>query len=186
MNGPVKDSPVNDGPMNPLSIRHAVAADVDGLSAIESAGFPPAEAASPDRIRERVALYGGHFWLLFDVSGRILAFINGMATDRPDLTDDMYEDALMHDPYGAWQMIFGVTTAPELRHHGYASLLMRRVIDDARMAGRRGLVLTCKDRLVGFYERFGYADEGVSASTHGDVVWHQMRLTFPSTHREEA
>ena len=39
-------------------------------------------------------------------------------------------------------------------------------------------MLTCKERLIGFYARFGFVDEGVSASTHGDVVWHQMRLTF--------
>ncbi|NMM99784.1 acetyltransferase [Bifidobacterium sp. DSM 109958] len=161
-----------------LTIRHATAADVAAIAAVETAGFPPAEAATEDRIRERVAAYPECFWLLVDGEGRLLAFVDGMATDRPDLADDMYADASLHDPHGAWQMIFGVVTAPEHRHRGLASLLMRRVIADARGAGRRGLVLTCKDRLVGFYERFGYADEGVSGSTHGNVVWHQMRLTF--------
>ena len=39
-------------------------------------------------------------------------------------------------------------------------------------------MLTCKERLIGFYAQFGFVDEGVSVSTHGDVVWHQMRLTF--------
>lgn len=43
---------------------------------------------------------------------------------------------------------------------------------------RKGIVLTCKERLIGFYAQFGFVDEGVSVSTHGDVVWHQMRLTF--------
>lgn len=90
----------------------------------------------------------------------------------------MYADAAQHDPHGAWQMVFGVDTAPEYRHCGYASALMRRVIEDARQAGRAGLVLTCKDRLVGFYARLGYVDEGISESTHGNVVWHQMRLRF--------
>ena len=46
------------------------------------------------------------------------------------------------------------------------------------IAGRKGIVLTCKERLIGFYAQFGFVDEGVSVSTHGDVVWHQMRLTF--------
>ena len=77
-----------------------------------------------------------------------------------------------------WQMIFGVDTAPKYQHRGCASTLMRKVIEDTRAAGRKGLVLTCKDRLVGFYAQFGYEDEGISESTHGDVVWHQMRLTF--------
>ena len=56
--------------------------------------------------------------------------------------------------------------------------LLRRAIEDARAQSRRGLVLTCKDRLVHYYAKFGFVDEGISGSTHGDVVWHQMRLTF--------
>lgn len=110
--------------------------------------------------------------------GRLVAFVNGFVTDEADLTDEMYEDASMHDEHGAWQMIFGVDTAPEYRHHGYASMLLRAAIEDARAAGRAGLVLTCKDRLIGFYERLGFVNEGVSGSTHGDVTWYQMRLRF--------
>ena len=41
------------------------------------------------------------------------------------------------------------------------------------------LVLTCKEKLVPYYAKFGFSDEGVSdKSTHGNVVWHQMRLAF--------
>lgn len=170
----------NDLTPSGLTIRHAAASDVDAIAAIESACFPPAEAADRETIRRRLASYPECFWLLCDDNGRdanrIVAFINGFATDRPDLTDDMYDDPSGHNPQGVWQMIFGVDTAPEYRHRGYASLLMRHVIADARKAGRRGLVLTCKDRLVGFYARFGYVDEGISGSTHGGVIWHQMRL----------
>ncbi len=43
-----------------------------------------------------------------------MAFINSFATDRRDLTDDMYEDAAQHNPQGDWQMIFGVDTAPNI------------------------------------------------------------------------
>ena len=99
-------------------------------------------------------------------------------TDQPDLTDEMYDKPSLHDPKGEWQMIFSVVTAPEARHTGCASELLRRVTADAKAAGRKGVVLTCKERLIGFYAQFGFADEGVSESTHGDVVWHQMRLTF--------
>ena len=170
-------------------IRHATIEDVAEISAIERLCFPEAEAAGAETIRERIGSYPECFWLLCvpaPTDGNIMnddrydiaAFINGFVTDRCDLTDDMYEDASQHNPHGAWQMIFGVDTVPDFQHRGYASRLMRRVIDDTRTAGRRGLVLTCKNRLVGFYSRFGYVDEGVSSSTHGDAVWHQMRLTF--------
>ena len=107
-----------------------------------------------------------------------MGFVNGMATDLPDLCDEMYENAAMHDPRGAWQMIFGVDTIPAYRRRGCAERLLNRVIADTRAAGRKGLVLTCKDRLVHYYAKFGFVSEGVSGSTHGGVVWYQMRLTF--------
>lgn len=160
-----------------LSIRHAVLQDLDALAEIEAECFPVAEAADRSSLQARLESYPDCFWLLADDSA-IAAFINGFVTDRPDLTDDMYEDASQHNPHGAWQMIFGVDTAPRYQHRGFASVLMRRVIEDARVVSRKGLVLTCKECLVGFYARFGFVDEGISSSTHGDVVWHQMRLTF--------
>ena len=75
-------------------------------------------------------------------------------------------------------MIFGVCTARAYRRRGCAARLMERAIADAREQGRAGLVLTCKEGLIPYYARFGFCDEGLSDSTHGGAVWHQMRLTF--------
>ena len=160
-----------------MSIRHAAMADLDRLAEIEKAGYPAAEGASKESIRGRLSVYPDCFWLL-EREGKICAFVNGFVTDQADLTDEMYDDPEMHDPKGAWQMIFSVVTAPEARHTGAASELLRQVKTDAKAAGRKGIVLTCKDRLIGFYAQFGFVDEGISGSTHGDVVWHQMRLKF--------
>lgn len=45
-------------------------------------------------------------------------------------------------------------------------------------------MLTCKERLVPYYAKFVFVDEGVSEkSTHGNVVWHQMRLSFDGVGR---
>lgn len=104
--------------------------------------------------------------------------VNGMVTDRSDLSDEMYHSAQMHDPAGRWQMIFGVDTHPDYRRKGYAGRVLNHVIAAAREQGRAGLVLTCKDALVHYYAKFGFEDEGVSDSSHGGVVWHQMRLSF--------
>ena len=67
---------------------------------------------------------------------------------------------------------------PERQHQGIAEELMRHMIEDAKRRGRKGLILTCKDRLIGFYERFGYKSLGVSASVHGGAVWYDMILEF--------
>ena len=161
-----------------MNIRYADMSDLAAVTAVEAACFPPAEAATEQDFAQRLRYYSGHFWLMFD-GGTLIAFVDGFVTDEPDLTDDMYENAALHNENGAWQMIFGVNTLPEYRQHGYAGELLRRAIDDARKQGRKGLVLTCKERLIHYYARFGFVDEGVSEkSTHGNVVWHQMRLTY--------
>lgn len=161
-----------------MVIQYAAKQDIPAIAAVEAECFPPAEAATEAEFVERVKYYGNHFWLLYDAE-MLIAFVDGFVTDEPDLTDEMYENAAMHKENGTWQMIFDVNTRPEHRRHGYAEKLLRRAIDDAKQQGRKGLVLTCKDRLIPYYAKFGFKDEGVTdKSTHGNVVWHQMRLTF--------
>ena len=104
--------------------------------------------------------------------------MDGFVTDKPDLTDEMYERAEMHDENGAWQMIFGVNTIPAYRKHGYAGQLLQCAIEDARKQGRKGLVLTCKEKLIAYYAKFGFVNEGISESMHGNVTWYQMRYKF--------
>lgn len=161
-----------------MKIRCATMADLDLISEVEAKCFPPAEAATKESFAGRIKYYGNHFWLMLD-NDRLVAFVDGFVTDEPDLTDEMYDKADMHNENGAWQMIFGVNTVPEYRRHGYAEHLIRCAIDDAKAHGRRGVVLTCKQKLVHYYAKLGFVDEGVSdKSTHGNAVWHQMRLTF--------
>lgn len=160
-----------------MELRTGTMADLAAVAAVEAACFPAAEAATPAELEQRLRYYGDHFWLAVE-DGRLIGFVDGMVTDRAELTDDLYAQAALHDENGAWQMIFGVNTLPEHRRRGVAEALLRRAIDDARAQGRRGLVLTCKDALVHYYARLGFVSEGVSVSTHGGAVWYQMRLTF--------
>ena len=160
-----------------MVIKYATKEDIAAIAAVEAECFPPAEAATEKEFVDRVKYYGNHFWLMYEAE-KLIAFVDGFVTDEPDLTDEMYEKATLHDENGAWQMIFGVVTRPEYRKHGLAAQLLNRAIADARQQGRKGLVLTCKDKLVHYYAKFGFVNEGVSQSTHGNVAWNQMRLTF--------
>lgn len=160
-----------------MKIRHATSKDVDALSFIESDCFPQAEAATKEDFIERVKYYGNHFWLMFE-DNELISFVDGFVTDEKDLTDEMYERANMHNENGSWQMIFGVNTLTSYRNHGYAGKLIQCAIEDAKKQGRKGLVLTCKECLIPYYSKFGFINEGISQSVHGNVVWYQMRLTF--------
>lgn len=160
-----------------MCIRNATIEELKNLAEVERECFPPLEAAKEEAIKERLLAYPNHFWLLYD-EGKLVAFVDGMVTDKPDLTDEMYEKAEMHDESGAWQMIFGVNTIPDYRKRGCAALLIEKAIADARAQGRKGLVLTCKEKLLHYYAKFGFVNEGISESVHGNVIWYQMRLTF--------
>ena len=160
-----------------MRIRTADLSDLKEIARVEAACFPAAEAATEEEFEKRLTFYKDHFWLMFEEE-KLIAFVDGMVTNQEDLTDEMYEKADMHQEDGAWQMIFGVDTDPARRKQGLAGTVLEHFIDAARKEGRKGVVLTCKDRLVHYYAKFGFVDEGISDSTHGDVVWHQMRLTF--------
>ncbi len=161
-----------------MVIRTGTVEDLDAVAAVEAECFPPAEAATRDEFAERLRIYGNHFLLMFD-GDKLIAFIDGFVTDEPDLTDEMYEKAEMHDENGRWQMIFGLNTLPAYRNRGCAAGLIRQMITDARAQARAGLVLTCKDTLIPYYSKFGFVSEGRSEkSVHGGAVWYQMRLTF--------
>ena len=141
--------------MEHMQIRMATMEDLDEIAFVESECFPFEEAATKEKFAERIKEYGTHFWLMCEE-----------------------EKACLHDEKGAWQMIFGVNTLPKYRRQGYAEKLLRYAINDARAQDREGLVLTCKDKLVHYYEKFGFQNEGVSESVHGGATWYQMRLTF--------
>ena len=160
-----------------MNIRKGKIEDLHEITAIETECFPASEAATEESFKGRLTVYPDYFWIL-EEDGKIVSFVNGMATDSPNLSDEMYENPYLHNPEGKWQMIFGINTLPDYRKRGYAGKLINELIEDARAGKRKGVVLTCKDTLVSYYSKFGFKNEGVSESTHGGVVWYEMRLIF--------
>ncbi len=160
-----------------MEIRHGNLTDLDEITELEKKCFPAAEAATRESFKSRLEVFGDYFWFLVE-DGKIISAVNGLCTDIPKLQDVMYENAGMHNPHGEWQMIFGVETLPERQGEGLATYLLRHVIEECSGQERKGIVLTCKEELIGFYEKVGFVHEGRSESEHGGVPWNDMRLTF--------
>lgn len=158
-------------------VRSAKMRDLQAIAAIETSCFPTAEAATEKELKERLSVYPNHFWVL-EQEEKIIAFVDGMVTNEPILRDEMYENPHLHNEHGDWQMIFGVNTLPAYRKQGYAAKILEHIILEAKSQGRKGIVLTCKDKLIHYYETFGFENKGVSESVHGGVIWYNMRLTF--------
>ena len=160
-----------------ITVRPASMADLDILTDIEAASFPPEEKATRDSFGKRLAVFADCFLILCD-DGRPIGLIDGMVTNQRTISDDMFEDANLHNPRGQWQSVFGFCVVPDMRGKGCAPALMKAFIEKARQEGRRGLILTCKDYLIHYYEQFGYVNRGVSKSQHGGAVWYDMELEF--------
>lgn len=161
-----------------MIIRKAFLNDLDTVSELEEICFPVSEAAPKTEFEERLKCYSDHFLLMFD-GDRLVSLINGFVTDEPDLTDDMYKNAKWHNENGKWQMIFGVNTHPDYRKMGCAGTLINQFVNNAKDQNRLGVVLTCKEHLIDYYKKFGFACEGVTdKSTHGNNIWYQMRIVF--------
>lgn len=161
-----------------VCIRKVKPEDLDAVTRVEAVCFPEAEAAPRESFRQRISTFPDSFFVA-EKDGEIIGFINGCATDSRVIFDEMFADASHHREDGIYQSIFGLDVIPEYQHQGLASRLMKHLIEDAREKGRKGLALTCKDRLIGFYERFGYKNLGLSQSVHGGAVWYDMILEFP-------
>ena len=67
---------------------------------------------------------------------------------------------------------------PAYRHQGIAGKLVEYFADLARKRGKKGVILTCKERLIGFYESHGFQCFGVADSSHGGARWYEMRRIF--------
>ena len=160
-----------------ILIRKATTADLDLVTRIEATCFPPAEAAPREAFKERLDHYAGQFLIAFDGDTPI-GFIDGFVTDDEVLTDEMFGDASLHNPNGAWQMIFGLNTMPVYRNRGVGGQLIEGFIDLAREEKRKGVILTCKEEKIPYYAKFGFVNEGASTSDHGGAKWYQMRVQF--------
>ena len=158
-------------------IRCVLPSDAEAVWKIETACFPPQEAAGREAIAERIRVFPESF-LVAEKDGSIIGFINGCVTEQKTIEDFMFEQTDCHEPEGSYQAIFGLDVHPEHQRRGVAAALMDTLIPTAREKGRKGLILTCKERLIPFYEQFGYRNMGVSRSVHGGAVWYDMILEF--------
>ncbi|MGI6068967.1 MAG: GNAT family N-acetyltransferase [Blautia sp.] len=158
-------------------IRNAGPSEGHTLAEIEKVCFPPAEAADEETVKARLAAFPEQFFVA-EEDGAVVGFINGCVTDTPYLPDEFYHDVSCHQPEGGYFTVFGLNVLPAYRRRGIANQLVRAYIQAARERGKKGVILTCKDHMVHYYEKFGFVCYGEADSTHGGVKWNDMRLLF--------
>lgn len=159
---------------NEVIIRGAVMEEAERIAEIEGICFPAAEAAGLEDIKARMETFLENF-LVAELNGEVIGFVNGCATDKPVLGDELYHDAGLHKKDGEIQTVFGLDVLPGYQHRGIAHKLLKALVDLSRERGKKAVILTCKERLITFYESCGFVNHGPSDSTHGGASWYDMQ-----------
>lgn len=151
--------------------------EADEAAAVEAECFPPKEACTLEHMRDRVKAAKEIFLVAVDKeTGKMAGFVNGIATDGDDFTDDYFTDASLHDKDGRNIMICGICVRPEYQKQGLARELVYNYCRREWEKGRRSLILTCKEQKVKMYKKFGFTDMGEANSSWGGQKWHQMYI----------
>ena len=95
-----------------MILRNALIKDLPQLTKIGAECYPPKETITEQEYAGRINLYSEHFWILED-KGEILAFANGLVTDMPRITDEMFHNPKLHNENGLWQTVLGINTSPK-------------------------------------------------------------------------
>ena len=97
-------------------IRNVTPSDLEGVTALEAACFPPAEAAPKSAFSYRIATFAERFFVA-EKEGEIIGMVNGCASSQQTITDDLFEPQ-GHEPDGKHQMIFGLAVLPKYQRQG--------------------------------------------------------------------
>lgn len=158
-----------------FDFREVLPAEADIVAEIEQICFPPNEACTPERMRERVAAIPELFLVAVDRETRKIAgFLNGLATNEDTFRDEFFEDASLNQKDGKNIMILGLDVLPEYRRQGLATEIVRQYSEREAAKGRKMLILTCLDSRVPMYEKMGFINKGIAYSSWGGEEWYEM------------
>ena len=156
-----------------IKIRNVKMEDLKQLVVIENLCFSKKEAATKHAFEKRIELIPDSFFVA-EVDGKIAGFVNGPVIDNVYITDDLFSMTKSNPAKGGHQSILGLAVSPHYQRHGVAAALLAHLEKEARTNHRETITLTCKQGLIGFYEKLGYRNCGESASKHGGVSWYNM------------
>ncbi|KZX70966.1 GNAT family acetyltransferase [Oleiphilus sp. HI0009] len=160
-----------------LTFRSATPSDTDRCFQIEQEGYAGDEAATREKIQQRIETYPEGF-LVLEKESQIIGFINCGACFDVSLSDEEFKELIGHDPIGPNIVVMSVVVYPDFQHQGYATALMHEFIAMMQAMQKSAMYLICQEELVGFYQQFGFVDDGTSESSHGGLRWNDMHLVL--------
>ncbi|MBO7746008.1 GNAT family N-acetyltransferase [Paenibacillus sp. MWE-103] len=163
-----------------FEIRPMRAEDLDAAHVLELACYPAEAAATREAFAFRQRHFPGYFRSAWR-SGELVGLACGVRTDDDSSAADGVKSAHgSPGDEGRYLCVLSVAVAEAHRGRGIAKALMEALIGQAAADRLEGIVLMCEAHLIGFYEGLGFRHIGKSASAHGGLEWHEMKLQSPA------
>lgn len=158
-----------------MDLREITALDEEIIYEIEKECFNEKERANKEKIINRIKVFGDCF-LLLEHNGLAVGYVGGMKINSKILEDEMYDNPFLHNENGKYQSVFSLCVKEKYRGLGYGKQLMEGIVKKGKEEKLEGIVLTCKDKYISFYESIGFKNLGMSKSCHGGAIWYDMFL----------
>eukprot|EP00440_Ansanella_granifera_P006601 gb/GFBE01007156.1/.p1 GENE.gb/GFBE01007156.1/~~gb/GFBE01007156.1/.p1 ORF type:complete len:183 (+),score=31.49 gb/GFBE01007156.1/:1-549(+) len=151
---------------------------LDQIIALETAGYPADEAASPENLDFRLTKVPHLFLVAFEGSD-VVGFV---CSTRMKGQEPSEESMSVDDPDGRTVCVHSVCVREDRRRRGLALHMLSAYVEQMRSLAKDQLceasMLLCKSHLVEMYKRAGYQYIGPSAVVHGAEQWHDMKMVF--------
>lgn len=156
-----------------MEIRFARAEDLEQIIALEEANF-----SQEERIAAPVlAIYARHLQdtcLVMEDEGQLAGFLLACPTEQARVEDAIFYLTADKLPQGQHLAIASLSVAPAYQGQGVGTLLLAGLKEVAQSAGYKGIALTCKEYLIGYYKANQFEEIGSSLSQFGGQSWCDM------------
>lgn len=158
-----------------MKIRQARFSDLDRIIEIELENFS-LEEAIPRSVFEAHLREIQTSFLVAEKEGRILGYIEGPVVPRRHLQDESFTEEVEDHSHlsGGYISVTSLSVAKEAQALGVGKKLLTALKEVALEHEREGINLTCHDYLLGYYEKHGFVNEGLSQSTYAGETWYDM------------
>lgn len=160
---------------SPFELRLMREEDLQAAHALELACYPAEAAATRDAFSYRQKHFPGYFRSAWR-NGSLIGLACGVQTAEDSCESDALKGAHDAEAAGRHLCVLSVAVSEQSRGLGVGKALMEALIGQAKADRLESIVLMCEAGLIRFYERLGFRYAGRSASEHGGLQWHEMKL----------
>ena len=133
--------------------------DLGEVVNLESAAFKMTKEQTKYDMMGRIENYPDTF-LVAQEDGKVIGHIFGPAFNKRYIEDELYFENHPNQKDDCYQMVLSLAVLPEYRKQGVATKLIEAMTQEARKQNRQAISLTCLPKLIKFYEKRGFHNEG--------------------------